>query len=128
MLALINGELYVFESYQPKLCKFRGYFLISIITAAILIFIINKIGKKFSKQIKFVSEKTVQQVEYAFDDEQSGKQVSKVRKGANWLLSVSVTFLFLAFFMVPFLLVLIVLGSIALLALIARLIITKIGC
>ncbi|MBE4779551.1 hypothetical protein HJ167_18350 [Vibrio parahaemolyticus] len=103
-------------------------FSFSIITAAILIFIINKIGKKFSKQIKFVSEKTVQQVEDAFDDEQSGKQVSKVRKGANWLLIVSVTFLFLAFFMVPFLPVLIVLGSIALLALIARLIITKIGC
>lgn len=103
-------------------------FSFSIIAAAILIFIINKIGKKFSKQIKFVSDKTVQQVEDAFDDEQSGKEVSKVRKGANWLLIVSVTFLFLAFFMVPFLPVLIVLGSIALLALIARLIITKIGC
>ncbi|EGR2220122.1 hypothetical protein NI385_30230 (plasmid) [Vibrio parahaemolyticus] len=103
-------------------------FSFCIITAAILIFIINKIGKKFSKQIKFVSDKTVQQVEDAFDDEQSGKQVSKVRKVANWLLIVSVTFLFLAFFMVPFLPVLIVLGSIALLALIARLIITKIGC
>ncbi|EGR5928040.1 hypothetical protein DC914_RS27355 [Vibrio parahaemolyticus] len=100
----------------------------SIIAAAIAIFIINWIGKKFSRQIKFLSDKTVQQVGEAFDDEQSGKQVSKVRKGANWLLIVSVTFLFLAFFMVPFLPVLIVLGSIALLALIARLIITKIGC
>ena len=94
----------------------------------ILIFIINKIRKKFSKQIKFVSDKKVQKVEYAFDDEQRGKQVSKVRKVANWFLIVSVTFLFLPFFIVPFLPVLIVLGSIALLELIARLIITKIRC
>lgn len=103
-------------------------FSFSILTASILIFIINKISKKFSKQIKFVSDKTVQQVSDAFDDEQGGNKVSKVRKGANWFLILSVTFLFLAFFLVPFLPVLIVLGAITLLSLLARIIITKIGC